>query len=191
MTQQAPKQRLRQDLRRQRHTWARTHRSDASAQLLEHLMRLPDFPQVQRLHLFLGTDDEPDTGSWLPRLWEAGKQLAVPCVLPGASTLEHVRLTPDTPLASGAFGLLEPPVAQRSRVEASWPEWILVPGLAFDRRGGRLGYGKGFYDRFLEHASGRTIGVGFAFQVVPEVPCDPHDVFLHSLLTEQGLHETS
>ncbi len=187
MTLPERKQALRDDLRRQRRDWAPSHRSNASAHLLQHLRQAPGYATLQRLHLFLGLADEPDTQSWLPELWADGKQVSVPCVVPGTAELEHARLNPDTPLVPGAWGLLEPPPEQRDPVLANWADWILVPGLAFDRQGGRLGYGKGFYDRFLETASGRTLGVGFAFQVVPEVPCEAHDVPLHGLLTEQGL----
>lgn len=83
--------------------------------------------------------------------------------------------------------------------DARWPQvalsrcLVIVPGLAFDERGGRLGYGRGFYDRALAHASiERCIGLCLDEQLVPAVPMEPHDVRLHALVTPtRGMFRTS
>jgi 5-formyltetrahydrofolate cyclo-ligase len=92
-------------------------------------------------------------------------------------------------LVQGAFELLEPHPERPPRL----PDVVLAPLLAFDRRGGRLGYGMGYYDRTLEHlrSQGRrplAIGVAFAAQEVDEVPTGPADVPLDGVITERALH---
>ena len=68
---------------------------------------------------------------------------------------------------------------------------VLVPGVAFDARGGRLGHGKGFYDRMLARLGGRArcrIGVAFGFQIVEAVPCGPHDIRMEAVVVEARVY---
>jgi len=91
------------------------------------------------------------------------------------------------PLEKGLFGLMEPMHAQHFLPPV---QLLLVPGLAFDAEGFRLGYGKGFYDAMLERLSEEviTLGVGFALQRVPQLPVSPQDIPVQGLMTEEGLH---
>jgi 5-formyltetrahydrofolate cyclo-ligase len=109
----------------------------------------------------------------------AGARLALPR-MHGDTLVFHACAMTD-PLEIGPFGIREPgaatPVVQ--------PDVILTPLLAFDRHGGRLGYGKGFYDRaFAALPEARRIGIGFAMQDVVRVPCEAHDILLDLTLTE-------
>ena len=72
--------------------------------------------------------------------------------------------------------------------DPSWPDLVVVPGVAFTRTGGRLGQGGGWYDRFLTRARPDSVhvGVGFDFQVLDSVPSEPHDVRLHGVVTDAG-----
>lgn len=108
-------------------------------------------------------------------------------VIPGPGmALRFREWTPGCPMVAGDFGALIP-------AEGAWlqPEVLIVPLLAFDRRGHRLGYGGGFYDRTLERlrARGPTLALGFAFaaQEVDAVPVEPTDQRLDAVLTETGL----
>lgn len=88
----------------------------------------------------------------------------------------------------GPYGILEPHRTS-SVIRPEEIQYVVVPGLAFDRRGGRLGFGKGYYDRFLRQVSTTTYSCGLAFcmQIVPCVPRMPDDVCMHGVMTEQGL----
>ena len=90
------------------------------------------------------------------------------------------------PLQPGLWGLQEPVFSQHFTPPV---DLLLVPGLAFDEEGYRLGYGKGFYDALLEHLDDRIIllGVGFACQKVQRLPQDPRDLPVHGLVTEAGI----
>ena len=88
-----------------------------------------------------------------------------------------------TDLRAGVFGLLEPTASPYTALESI--DLALIPGVAFDRNGGRLGHGKAYYDRFLAQSplqQLRRVGVCFDFQVVPAVPVEVHDVLLHRLI---------
>ncbi len=89
-------------------------------------------------------------------------------------------------LVPGAFGVMEP---RDSAIAADGSPFdlILVPGMAFDRSGGRLGRGKGYYDRYLAAASGFKAGVCFDDQVVGEIPREAHDVPMDALVTPSGI----
>jgi 5-formyltetrahydrofolate cyclo-ligase len=118
------------------------------------------------------------------RGWQ--KRVAVPVVQ--GSTLAAVEL-PDDPaqLRRGRFGILEPSGTQVV-IPPEEVDCVMVPGVAFDYRGGRLGFGKGYYDRFLSRLPATTYRCGLAFgiQVVPYVPQTSHDVCMHGIVTEQG-----
>lgn len=91
-------------------------------------------------------------------------------------------------LKQGVYGIWEPDPDQAEKADLSRLEAILVPGVAFDSRGGRMGYGGGYYDRFLATLEKLPFlaGVGFGMQVVEEVPLEPHDILLDALVCEKG-----
>jgi 5-formyltetrahydrofolate cyclo-ligase len=114
-----------------------------------------------------------------------GKGVAVPVVVRGADELAHAwleSLSADA-LEPGSFGTFNPR-SGRPAVPGDW-DLTIVPLLAFDRRGYRLGYGKGFYDRLLAGTRTETIGVAFAVQEINQLPAESHDVSLDWIVTEQ------
>jgi len=129
--------------------------------------------------------EEIDVRPLLMELANQGCQLALPVVAAKKQPLLFRAWRPGDPLEAGAFGTLQP-TAKRAVVE---PEVLIVPLLAVDEEGWRLGYGGGFYDRTIEALRARkrvtTVGVGFNEQIVPEVPHDPNDQRLDWLLTDK------
>ena len=91
-------------------------------------------------------------------------------------------------LLPGRYGILEPAEACPGSIPDA-DTWILTPGLWFDDRGYRIGYGGGFYDRFLEkHPEVCRIAVGFSFQILPEVPTEPTDIRPQVIVTEENIY---
>jgi 5-formyltetrahydrofolate cyclo-ligase len=86
----------------------------------------------------------------------------------------------------GAFGIPEPPPSAKTVPNSNVDAW-LVPALAFDEKGNRLGRGGGFYDRFLEESSGLRIGVGYDCVILHELPCDDWDQRMDLIVTERRL----
>lgn len=111
--------------------------------------------------------------------WPHGKKVALPRVVGEGLSLHLVEA--DDELHRGAFGICEP--AENSPASGISFDLILVPGLAFDRKGARLGRGRGYYDRFLATATGLRVGVCQDFQIVDSVPCEAHDLTMDFVVT--------
>ena len=130
--------------------------------------------------LFAPLDGEPDIS---PLLEEAAAgRLLLPRFNVENGTYEACSFRNRAELVAGAFGVLEP-AADCPVVSLNQLDLVLVPGLAFDLAGRRLGRGKGFYDRLLAEVRGHKCGVAFDAQIVSEVPEEPHDVRVNSILT--------
>ena len=128
--------------------------------------------------------DEADPALLLERLVELGAHIAFPRVAAKAQPLDYHRVPDGEVLAPGAFGIHEPLAAWPGVV----PHLLLVPLLAFDARGHRLGYGGGFYDRSLACLpDALRIGCAYAAQEVSLVPTGPFDQKLHAIATETGV----
>lgn len=130
---------------------------------------------------YCALEGELDPAPLLAALRQAGFRLALPRMA-GDSLAFHAYEIGD-PLETGAFGVQQP-AANQPLVQ---PALILAPMVAFDRKGQRIGYGKGFYDRaFAAHKPARRVGLAFAVQEVPAVPAEPHDMPLDGIITEAG-----
>lgn len=131
---------------------------------------------------FMGLPDEVDLRPLLEELAHAGR-LLLPRVEPGDRLSVHVVDDLDA-LVPGRFGVAEPAGEPTARLPAA----VLVPGRAFDLHGGRVGRGKGYYDRYLPEAPrALRAGVGFEVQLVDDVPVDWHDLRVHAVVTEGGV----
>jgi len=125
--------------------------------------------------------DEIDIRPLLSALHASGHSIALPVTPPRGHALAFRRWWPGMELQPERFGTMRPVG------EVLMPDWLLVPLLAFDRHGGRLGYGGGFYDRTLAGLPGAlAIGCGYAVQEVEAVPAGPHDMRLTAIATETG-----
>lgn len=117
--------------------------------------------------------------------WRKGKKVFVPRIDPGLKRMRMVQIENLESLKPGRYGILEPAPGSGRPGDPGDLDLAVVPGMAFDREGGRLGRGKGYFDRFLQEA-GRAykIGLAFKFQLVEKVPCEAHDVRVDEVLTE-------
>jgi len=166
-----------------------------SEQLSEQLFQHFPVAEWRWLHLFLplARRHEPDTWRIVRRIWAAqlAVRLAVPVVNPDGISLKHYELKPDTPLHRNRWGIPEPAAATALEVPAAAFDAVLVPLLAVDTSGHRVGYGGGFYDRFLAQCGPHTQFIGLG--VLDEAPVArmadvlPTDVPLHACLTPGGV----
>jgi 5-formyltetrahydrofolate cyclo-ligase len=160
--------------------------------ILGRLAALPEYARAETVMLYLSFRSEVHTHDFPATLWKDGKRAVVPyCV---ADSLELFKLEDAEELCPGAHGILEPKAELRG-----WPDrcvapaeldLIVLPGLAFDPHCGRVGYGRGYYDRLLRHVRPETalVGVGFQCQIFPEVPVLPYDVRVHKVVTEETVY---
>jgi 5-formyltetrahydrofolate cyclo-ligase len=158
------------------------------------LLACPAAAAAEHFFLYVNFRSEVETLTLLTKLLAAGKTVSVPLTLRRDGRLLAVRITdPASQLKPGCFGILEPNAKQAAQtlVSPTDIDIALVPGSVFDRRGGRLGYGGGFYDRFLSQDAPQTlrIGLAFAMQLADRVPLEPHDQLMDLLITEEQLYE--
>ena len=157
----------------------------ASAAITARIAALPSFIAARTVLLTLPFRSEWDTLPLVEEALAAGKTVAAPRVNRATRMLDLHSLSESArALLPGAFGIPEP-AATADRVPPESVEWVLVPGVAFDRTGRRLGYGGGYYDRLLP-LLGRATRVAGAFdlQLVDRVPWAPHDVCVDVIVTE-------
>lgn len=171
-TKQEMRQMIR--LRKQQYT------ADESSVVIGRLKTNPRFSQAQTILLYSALPDEVQTQSLLDELTEAGKTVLLPKVV-SSEDMELHRYTGASSLQSGAYGIMEP-VGTRFTDYAAI-DVAVVPGMAFDAQGHRLGRGKGYYDRFLAKLPGvYKIGLCFSWQMVDEVPSDEHDIRMDEVI---------
>jgi len=150
-------------------------------------------PQLRSAHtilFFAPLPDEPDIWPLLADALAAGKTVALPAFVPVTNryTVRQI-LDPVRDLIVGRFGIREP-LPSCPEVPLNRLDLILVPGVAFDARGGRLGRGQGYYDRLLADVRGTKCGVAFEEQIVDAVPVGSRDIRLNCILTPTRWIET-
>ncbi|MBH8570650.1 5-formyltetrahydrofolate cyclo-ligase [Microvirga sp. STS02] len=166
-----------------------------SQQLCEQLFQYFPVAQWRWLHLFLplARRNEPDTWPIIHRIWaeKLAVQLAAPVVQADGISLRHYELTPATPLQSSRWGIPEPAATADTEVPTIAFDAVLVPLLAVDRAGHRVGYGGGFYDRFLAQCRPDTQFIGLNVLDEPPVAAIPDvlpiDVPLTACITPGGV----
>ena len=160
-----------------------TQRAAASASAVALLLEQEQWKKAKSVLLFTPLGDELDLLLCFEEARTAGKLIALPRYLPDQAVYCAAMYegTPET-LSRGQFGVPEPrvnaPVVPLNRLDLA-----LVPGVAFDLSGRRLGRGRGFYDRLLAEVTGVKCGVAFDEQIVPELPEEPHDMAMDFILT--------
>ncbi len=185
---------LKQELRRRAESarQTQTDKDALSRAICDRFAALAEYAAAETLMLYVGLPNEVQTHWLLPEPSAKGKRVVVPyCV---GDELELFHLESLDELAPATLGILEPRPELRAlpgkRLQAERIDVVMVPGVAFDRRGGRLGHGKGYYDRFLPRLRPDALAVGVAFecQLVPEVPMLPGDVFMDCIVTEKAVY---
>jgi len=165
-----------------------------SVTIVDTFMSLPGFERAQTVMFYVDVRAEVRTRHALSKALATGKRIIVPwCNDQGELELFHLENLEE--LAEGMYGILEPKEELRhlpeKNVRAEDLDLIMVPGVAFDTRGGRTGHGKGYYDKLLEHARPDCPLVALAFdcQMFPEIPMQEHDIFMDKVITESAIHE--
>jgi 5-formyltetrahydrofolate cyclo-ligase len=174
---------LRQKIRAALHKISPAARSAASAQLCARLTEQSFWKNAATILFFAPLPDELDVWPLLEQFLAAGKICALPffdSVTQAYSARRVQNLTTD--IAIGKFGVREP-ASGCPEIPLEKFDLILVPGVAFDWNGNRLGRGRGFYDRLLAKTGGLKCGVGYDFQLIGKVPAEPHDAKVNFVVT--------
>ena len=163
-------------------------RHQKSHRMQSKLFKLDAFRTARTVCFYVGTEAEVDTVPMIEETIRMGKRVLLPRVNLENKELKLFEIkNVRTELSSGSLGILEPDPAKTKAASLSDVDCVIVPGLAFDTSNRRLGRGAGFYDRFLGQLRSDVfkVALAFSFQVFPEIPHEPHDQTLDTVLTEE------
>jgi len=163
-----------------------------SERIVRRFMDLPEYEKAGTVMFYVDVRDEVRTRQALPEALASGKRIVVPYCLDGE--LELFWLENMDELELGMYRILEPKVELRDvaakRLTPTNLDLVMVPGVAFDRKGGRTGHGKGYYDKLLQHArkDAPLIALSFECQLFEEIPAESHDIFMDKVVTEDAVY---
>ena len=169
------------------------NKDEVSQQITDRVTALPEYEAAHCVMWYVDVRAEARTRHALPQALESGKKVVIPYCVDGELELFHLQSMDG--LETGMYKILEPREDLRGveakRINVSELDLILVPGVAFDARGGRTGHGKGFYDKLLENAKAETplIALAFECQMFDEIPMQDHDIFMDKVVTEAKVYD--
>ena len=162
-------------------------REEKSRAVGDGVLALPAYQKARQVLLYLSKGSEVDTWKVFAQALAEGKEVYAPRCLDGEGTMGFFQVTSPQELLQGRFGLWEPDPSRCAPWRRREGALCLVPGIAFDRQGYRLGYGKGYYDRFLAVFSGTAAGLCFRELALERLPRGPQDRRVDVLVTEAGV----
>jgi 5-formyltetrahydrofolate cyclo-ligase len=183
------KEDIRRIMLRRRREMSQEEIDEKSGRIAEILFSLDFIQNSQTIMVYVNMPGEVRTEKIIQGLLKAGKTVVVPVCIPKTVDLLASEIKGLDELVPGHYGILEPKKEFIRPVDPSTLEVIIVPGLAFDIHGNRIGHGKGYYDRFLMKVPpfAKKVGLAFNFQVMPSVPICHFDVPMDLIITESGI----
>lgn len=132
---------------------------------------------------------EVDTWQLIRTGWGQGKKMAVPKCIPASKGMSFRKLSAFTQLESSFFGLFEPIDSETEKTQKEEIDLLIVPGLVYSKNGYRIGFGGGYYDRFLKDYKGTSVSLAFSIQLAESVPFEAHDIPVGKIITEKGVFD--
>lgn len=188
------KKQLRQYYRQIREQLSPAAVKSYSAQIASQLFALPCWQNSQTVMLYLSFRNEVATAAIYQEGWRLGKTMLIPICQPQDGLMEMSRITSLTQLTYNRYGIGELPTALQQIVAPETIDLCLIPGVAFDRQGNRLGFGSGYYDRYLPRLRPEALRLALAYecQLHPQpLPVEPYDLPMDYILTERRLYARS
>ena len=187
-----PKQELRNQYLQYRNALTKEERRTKSNQILETLSTWECFEQAESILVYCSYRSEVVTTPWIDTLLVEGKKrVFVPKV--DGMDIRFFQITSLKQLKDGYQRILEPVGDTREftqDTEKTEKALLILPGTVFDRTGNRLGYGKGFYDRFVaRYPDMKTVALAFSCQMTEEIPAEPHDIKVQTIITEKKKYD--
>lgn len=186
---------LRRSIREGRRSIPTALHQEHSSAICQHIIRSPQFRRAKRIALYLPNDGEIDLQPLISEAWSRNKRCYLPVLMPfSENRLWFAPLEPGERMVLNRFGISEPDRNGYQMVKPWSIDLLLMPLVAFDHHGNRMGMGGGFYDRSFAYLRQRNswrkphlLGTGFELQRVEKLPQQPWDIPLHSVVSERGL----
>lgn len=187
------KKELRKHMLQKRNRLEENYRKQASAAITEAFLCSSAYQNSKTIFIYISYSSEVDTKEIITRAISDGKTVLVPLTDQVEKRMDAIQITDfNTQLCQSCCGILEPSFASTKPFPPEEIDLIIVPAVAFDRKGYRVGYGGGYYDRYLSQArSAATIGLAYEESVIDEIPLEKHDQKVNCILTESGEYHIS
>lgn len=182
------KNQIRNEMKVKRRFMEKNEVAEKSHKAAEIFLNSEIYKSARVIMLYMPLGNETDTSEIIKRAFADGKSLVLPVTEEKTGKITAVAFEENTFLEKGGFSVTEP--KNSVEVKKSEIDVVIVPGIAFDKNGARVGFGKGCYDMFLADSRATKVGLCYEFQVFEEIPADLHDVKMDFILTETGLIET-
>lgn len=183
------KKRLRKEIKEKRIAMDLEWKKEADLIIENKFLNLNTFVNCKSIFLYVSMENEVNTLNIISKSLELGKKVYVPKVHNETKTMRALRIESLRDLnESGAFGILEPSW-EKEELKGDI-DIILTPGLAFDKKGGRLGYGGGFYDKFFKiHKESNRVVLSYEYQIVDGIPMEDYDERVNLIITEKNIYD--
>lgn len=157
-----------------------------SEQIAFSLYAQKEWAEAKTIGITLSMENEVNTYPIIEKAWEEGKKVVVPKCNKETRTMSFRKISNFDQLETVYMNLREPILALTEEVNADEIDLQIVPGVAYTERGERIGYGGGYYDRYLVHYKGKTLSLAYSFQMVDHIPVEPFDKNIEKIITEKG-----
>lgn len=181
------KKELREAMQTKMAALSKEDRHQISQKLHQQLFKTKLWQEAEIIGLYLSFGHEWDTRAIVKKAWENGKKIAIPKTIPTKKEMKFYQIQDFNELEKGHFGIEEPIVEQTTQVPKNDIDLLIVPGLVFSKDGYRVGYGGGYYDRFLVDFIQPTLSLVWSGQLAEELPTNQFDIAVQYLLTENEI----
>lgn len=181
------KKSLRKMMAEKLHALDRFHYEQMSYAIGKSLAETEEWRNAKTVALTVSRFPEVDTWQLIRKGWEQSKTMAVPKCHPKTKKMTFHQIRSFTDLEHSFFGLFEPKEQETEVVPKEALDLVIVPGLLYNKSGFRIGFGGGYYDRFLQHYRGHTISLAFSLQLTDHLPHEKHDIPVEKIVTEKEI----
>lgn len=154
--------------------------------IAQNLYSLPIWKNAKVIGVTVSRFPEVDTWQIIRTAWEQKKIVAIPKCLPETKEMDFYQLTQFSELEVVYYNLFEPNPKKTKYVDPNSIDLLIVPGLIYTKKGERIGFGGGYYDRFLQKFKGETVSLAFSNQIVDYIPTEPFDQSVSQIVTEKN-----
>lgn len=181
------KKQLRQEGKQLLESWSESKRFNIAKETADQLFQTEWWKSASTIGITLAQAHEIPTNIIIEKAWGLGKSVCVPKCKGKTREMIFYKITLMSQLEKAYFGLLEPKIEETTMMSQEKIDLMFVPGLLFDQTGYRIGYGGGFYDRYLASFSQTTISLISEEQIIDKVPTDQYDIPVNHIITENGI----
>ncbi len=178
------KKELRNQVLQQLETMSLDDYKKRSEKMIEQLMKQDAYKKAQVIGITISRFPEVDTTSLIQAAWDAGKKVAIPKCVPRTRAMDFRIFTSYDELETVYIDLLEPVVEQTTAISKKQIDLLIVPGVVYSKEGYRIGFGGGYYDRYMSDYGGQTISLAFYCQLNQNIRIEEHDLPVEMIITE-------